>query len=397
MSSVSRRSVLAAGAAGAAGLAGGALWSPRESKPGKSTTHDSKPSNSTTSSASAPPDSGIVASAGAQQAGIARPALPQAHLLFAVWALTDPGSAGPAIGKLGGLIDQLASGAHPAVAAFGPGGLTVTVGVGPRVVRLVDPALPGAAELPAFAREDLGSATQGDVSVQLCADNPALATAAFAVLGAFMATVGSLSWSQSGARAGSQPDGVSRNLVGFLDGVIVPRGSDQLDRDVWLSGPASVAGGSIAVVRRIRLDVASLLSLPVEHQEQVIGRVRSTGAPLSGGAPGEDVDLNAKTASGTYLVPLDAHARRANPISLGLPLMLRRSYSYDNGPGDAGLMFISFQHELRTFVATQQRMDQSDALMAYATSTASGTYLILPGRSASVKLGDSLFGAGGSR
>ena len=387
MSGVSRRSVLASGAAGAAGLAGGALWSPRDQTP-----RDQTPQN-----ASAPPAAGIVASTGAQQAGITRPALAQAHLLFAVWTLTELSSAAPTISKLGGLIEQLASAAHPAVAAFGPGGLTVTVGVGPRVVRQVDPALPGAAELPTFAREDLGSAVQGDVSVQLCADNPALATAAFAVLGALMATAGPLLWSQSGARAGSRPDGVSRNLVGFLDGIIVPRGSDQLDRAVWLSGPAAVAGGAIAVVRRIRLDVASLLSLPVEHQEQVIGRVRSTGVPLSGGAPGDDVDLNAKTASGTYLVPLDAHARRANPIPLGLPLMLRRSYSYDNGPGDAGLMFISFQRELRTFVATQQRMDQGDALMAYATGTASGTYLILPGRSAGTNLGDSLFGSGGSR
>lgn len=71
--------------------------------------------------------------------------------------------------------------------------------------------------------------------------------------------------------------------------------------------------------------------------------------------------------------------------------MLRRGYAFDdgllpNGEADAGLAFICFQNTLRTFVVTQQRLDENDDLMTYATPTGSATFLILPGFSASSPL-----------
>jgi deferrochelatase/peroxidase EfeB len=72
--------------------------------------------------------------------------------------------------------------------------------------------------------------------------------------------------------------------------------------------------------------------------------------------------------------------------------MLRRGYSYANSDADKGLLFVSFQRELRTFVQTQRRLDEGDALMAFATATASGTFLVLPGFSAERPLGADLFG-----
>jgi dye decolorizing peroxidase len=64
---------------------------------------------------------------------------------------------------------------------------------------------------------------------------------------------------------------------------------------------------------------------------------------------------------------------------------LRRSYNFDEG-----LLFISFQKELRTFVATQYRMSEGDALLRYATTTTSATFLILPGFTAETPLGGAL-------
>jgi dye decolorizing peroxidase len=58
---------------------------------------------------------------------------------------------------------------------------------------------------------------------------------------------------------------------------------------------------------------------------------------------------------------------------------LRRGYTYDYGLDDRGLLFVSFQKQLRTFTATQHRLSEGDALVHYATTTASATFLILLG------------------
>lgn len=122
-----------------------------------------------------------------------------------------------------------------------------------------------------------------------------------------------------------------------------------------------------------------------------MGRRRGSSEPLSGGGPEADADLTAKSADGEYLIPADSHVRRAHPLTSGSGLMLRRSYSYDDGPTDRGLLFVCFQRDLRTFVATQHRLDEGDALMRYATATASGTFLVLPGFTPDRPLGSFLF------
>ena len=80
--------------------------------------------------------------------------------------------------------------------------------------------------------------------------------------------------------------------------------------------------------------------------------------------------------------------------------MLRRGYGYANGPtetsagdtvDDQGLLFICFQRELADFVRTQQRMDETDDLMGYATPVSSASFLILPGFTATEPLGSTLF------
>lgn len=60
------------------------------------------------------------------------------------------------------------------------------------------------------------------------------------------------------------------------------------------------------------------------------------------------------------------------------------------GIADAGLLFRSFQRSLRTFVATQQRLDEVDALSKYVTPTGSSTFAILPGFDRQHALGASL-------
>ncbi len=351
-----------------------------------------------------------VSARGSRQAGVDRPVQPQQHVALSVYDLpaaahpNAPGSDfvrrnGRLLAELGTRVLTLTThGGDAALGGFPPGDLTVTVGVGPRVVTAVDKGLPGARELPRFTREEMpDSARGGDLMVQVCGSDPQVVTLADGALRAWLVKHSAApSWAQHGFRPSARPGRAGqrvlmRNLLGFLDGIVVPRTPAELEREVWLPGPARVRGGTVAVVRRLRLDVARFLAQDLAHQERVIGRRREDGAPLSGGGPDAPMDLGAKSAQGRYLVPAMAHARRASPNGTGSGLMLRRGYSYANGPEDRGLLFICFQRELRTFVATQQRLDDGDDLSAFATATASGTFLVLPGFSAERPLGASLF------
>ena len=180
--------------------------------------------------------------------------------------------------------------------------------------------------------------------------------------------------------------------MGFMDGIVVPHDAAGFDEGVWI-GDGPLAGGSILVIRRLRLETARFRALPVDSREAVFGRRLSDGTPLSGGKPDDQVDLRAKTPEGEFVIPADAHARAAHPSFTGSPLMFRRSYSFENDGGsgaDSGLVFMSFQNELRTFVATQQRLDEVDALMPFTSPTASATFVVLPGFSDNRPLGSSL-------
>lgn len=91
------------------------------------------------------------------------------------------------------------------------------------------------------------------------------------------------------------------------------------------------------------------------------------------------------------MIPARSHARAAHPGFTGSELMLRRGYAFDDGQTDdvqrTGLMFVCFQRSLRTFTATQHRLDETDDLQRYSTTTASATFLVLPGHSSTRPLG----------
>jgi deferrochelatase/peroxidase EfeB len=343
-----------------------------------------------------------VAATGTHQAGIAQPGTPQTFCALAVLEHTDP--APSSIGEIGAAagraIRTVTSPETCAEAGLldGPGDLTVTIAVGPRLVAALDPSLPGAQQLPLFQGDDAIPADMrdGDVLVLVCSSDANDATTALQhVVGALPTT--QVRWTQRGFRARGEGT-IARNPLGFHDGVIVPRTPQELAEHVWIpSGPA--ANGTILVVRRLRLDADAFGALPHGQQERVVGRRRTDGAPLSGGGPTDEVNLLAKTPEGELLVPARAHARAAHPSFTGSHLMLRRGYAFDDGqrPGesdehvhDAGLLFMCFQRDLETYVRTQHRLDESDDLMAYVTPTASGSFLVLPGFDDTRPLGSTL-------
>ncbi|WGX97367.1 Dyp-type peroxidase domain-containing protein [Nocardioides sp. L-11A] len=389
-----RRRLLAGSAAGLAVGGAGGLWA------GSRTADDA----GTTPDASADGRGVPVAATGNRQAGVDRPATPPRQLSFVV--LGEP--AGTRLDRaavaalLAGLGEEIraltAAGTPDPRMPDGPGNLTVQVGIGAAWADLAAPGLGDRVRLPAFRGSDAlpDHLRDGDLVLAVAADDPALPDHVVDLLLAGLTGPEGLRvrWVQRAFRSPGE-GAVVRNPLGFRDGIVQPADAAAMDEGVWLAdGPA--AGGTIGVVRRFALAAAAFGALDADARAAVIGR-RADGTPLSGGDPDGEVDLTAKTPHGEYLVPADSHARAAHPSFTGSPLMARRSYAIRiDGDGTApqpGLLFWSFQNDVRIFARTQQRMDRVDRLMDFATPTAELGYLVLPGFTADRALGAGLFGS----
>jgi dye decolorizing peroxidase len=375
-STFSRRALFAGvGAAGVAGLAGFALGSAVDG-----------PSQDAALTATGP-----VPALGEHQPGIERPRIPQQHCLLAVLDV-DIDELRESLAGLGERIVELTD---PAAAAppvpDGPGDLSVTVGLGARALAATAaPELADLVALPPFAG-DAGLPAEvlgGDLLLSVNASDPGILEPVLAALVAVVAGA-RLRWSEFGFR-GAPVEGVVRNSLGYWDGIVRPSSAAEFDSDVWI-GSGRLAGGTICVVRRFRLEVERFRGLPSAERDATIGRVEGSGAPLSGGVRDTPVDLSAKTPSGEFLVPANAHVRAAHPSFTGSPLMLRRGYSYRSTATDLGHLFVSFQNDVATFTRTQLRLDEVDALMRFATPTATGAFAILPGWQDGSTLGGTLF------
>ncbi|MEU5078198.1 MULTISPECIES: iron uptake transporter deferrochelatase/peroxidase subunit [Streptomyces] len=280
----------------------------------------------------------------------------------------------------------------------GPSSLTVTFGFGRSFfdrtgLRKQRPA--ALDPLPDFSSDRLDKArSDGDLWVQIGADD---ALVAFHALRAIQKDAGSAArvrWQMNGFNrspgATAHPM-TARNLMGQLDGTGNPKPSDaDFEKRIFVpaSGePAWMANGSYAVVRRIRMLLDDWEKLSTTAQEQVIGRRKADGAPLSGGTETTPMDLEKADAKGDYLVPLNAHARITRPDRNGGAAMLRRPFSYHDGidadgTPDAGLLFICWQADpLRGFVPVQRKLDRGDALSPFIRHEASGLFAV-PGGAA---------------
>ncbi|MEV5873942.1 iron uptake transporter deferrochelatase/peroxidase subunit [Streptomyces sp. NPDC052101] len=280
----------------------------------------------------------------------------------------------------------------------GPSSLTITFGFGHGFFGRtgLEKQRPSALDpLPDFSSDHLDKArSDGHLWVQIGAND---ALVAFHALRAIQKDAGGaarLRWQMNGFNrtpgATAHPM-TARNLMGQLDGTRNPKPTDSdFDQRIFLpaSGdPAWMAHGSYAVVRRIRMLLDDWEKLSVTAQEAVIGRRKSTGAPLSGGDETTPMDLEKANAKGEYVVPLNAHARITRPDKNGGAAMLRRPFSYHDGfdadgTPDAGLLFVCWQTDpLRGFVPVQRKLDRGDALSQFIRHEASGLFAV-PGGAA---------------
>ncbi|MFJ8110151.1 iron uptake transporter deferrochelatase/peroxidase subunit [Streptomyces sp. NPDC096132] len=282
----------------------------------------------------------------------------------------------------------------------GPSSLTITFGFGNSFFARtgLDKQRPVALDpLPDFSSDHLDKArSNGDLWVQIGADD---ALVAFHALRAIQKDAGSAAkvrWQMNGFNrtpgATAHPM-TARNLMGQMDGTRNPKPTDSdFDERIFVpvkstKDPAWMANGSYAVVRRIRMLLDDWEKLSQAAQEQVIGRRKSNGAPLSGGSETTAMDLEKTDANGDLVVPINAHARITRPDQNGGAAMLRRPFSYHDGidvdgTPDAGLLFVCWQADpLRGFVTVQRKLDRGDALSKYIRHESSGLFAV-PGGAA---------------
>jgi deferrochelatase/peroxidase EfeB len=355
---------------------------------------------------------------GEHQAGIATPA--QDRLVFASFDVTadTPGELRDLLREWTAAAARMTAG-RPAGAAnhvqlvppddtgealgLPAASLTITFGLGPS---LFDGRFGLAAHRPATLRElpplpgdQLDpDRSGGDLCVQACADDPQVAFHAVRNLARLGRGSVAMRWCQLGfgrTSTTSRSQSTPRNLMGFKDGTNNIRAEDHaaMERHVWLGAsdsPAWMRGGTYLVARRIRMLIEVWDRASLQDQQETIGRVKDSGAPLGGRSEFDPVER--------ARLPVDAHVKLAGPAANTGERILRRGYSFtdgmdpDLGELDAGLFFICFQRDpAKQFVAIQRRLATNDALNEYIKHTGSAVFAVPPGVRPGGYVADGLF------
>ena len=417
MTQVSRRGLIGSGA----GVAGVALGAAGGWYAGDHAAHATTSGNPTT-----------YPFRGAHQAGIVTPAQDRLHFaafdittrsrgelvgLLKAWTraaerMTQGLSAGP-VGPTEGAPLAPPDDTGEAI-GLSPGGLTLTFGFGPGMFRdargrdrfgLADRQPEALRDLPHFAADALDpERSRGDICVQACSEDPQVAVHAIRNLARIGFGTVAVRWSQLGfgrTSTTSTSQSTPRNLFGFKDGTanVKAEQSADLEKFVWVD-PADdqewLGGGSYLVARRINMHIETWDRQGLQPQEQVVGRTKGAGAPLSGGTEFTAIDLAVKGTDGP-LIPIDSHVSVVSPDRNDGVRMLRRGYNFVDGSNalgglDAGLFFIAYVRDPRThFIPLQARMASNDAMMEYLQFTSSAIFAVPPGTKSGEHVGRALF------
>jgi deferrochelatase/peroxidase EfeB len=298
-----------------------------------------------------------------------------------------------------------------------PSRLTLTFGFGPTLFRdadgrdrfgLADRQPDALRRLPHFPADMLREQrSDGDLCVQACADDPQVAVHAIRNLSRIAFGSAALRWSQLGfgrTSSTSTSQQTPRNLFGFKDGTANLKAEEpsEVEKHVWVQSDddpkaAWLAGGSYLVARRINMHIETWDRTSLREQEQLVGRDRPQGAPLSGGKEFTEPDFALTGSDDQPLISTTSHVRLAHPSQNGGARMLRRGYNFTDGNDDlgrldAGLFFVAYVRDpRRQYIPMQNRLSRDDGLMEYLQHTGSALFAVPPGVRRGSFLGADLF------
>jgi deferrochelatase/peroxidase EfeB len=290
------------------------------------------------------------------------------------------------------------------------GGLTITIGYGPSLFDSrfgLAPRKPALLDdLPALPNENLDpNYVGGDICIQACSDDPLVAFHAVRNLARLGLGVVDYNWMELGfgkTSSTSTSQATPRNLLGFKDGTrnIKAQQTDLLDDYVWVGRDADqswMRGGSYLISRRIQMFIENWDRDYLQDQENVIGRAKVTGAPLTGGEEFTTPHFTQKNDQGQLVIPANAHIRLASHDENGGTRLLRRGYSFTDGMDPvrgtllAGLFFIAFVQNPDQFIRLQNKLGSQDALNEYIQHIGSGIFAVQGGLERGGHWGDGLF------
>jgi deferrochelatase/peroxidase EfeB len=290
--------------------------------------------------------------------------------------------------------------------------LTITFGFGPTLFRtaegvdrfgIAEKAPADLTELPLFPFDLLDERLSGgDLCIQACANDPQVAVHAIRNLTRIAFGTARIRWSQLGfgrTSSTSTSQTTPRNLFGFKDGTANVKAEEPaaLEDFVWVGGDSDqswMAGGTYLVTRKILMTIENWDRVKLREQNEIIGRDKGEGAPLSGGTEFTAPDFTVKRTDGEPAIPAHAHMRLAHPDKSGTR-MLRRGYNYVDGNNElgqlnAGLFFMSFQRSPQQFVKVQSAL-ATDMLNEYIRHIGSALFAMPPGAASGSFVGAGLF------
>lgn len=297
--------------------------------------------------------------------------------------------------------------------------LTVTIGFGPTLFSkdgvdrfgLAAKQPEALVDLPRFAGDQLvPERTGGDLSVQVCADDLMVVENAIRRFAKLANGVAEMRWGQMGFAGGFPKGQTPRNQMGFLDGTINIKPKDAKEY-LWVGdeAPKWMQGGSYMVIRPIRISLDHWDDMNIAFQEETVGRMKVSGAPIGKKLEKEELGLQRTDKDGNLVVNEFSHAAMSAPESNDGAQILRRAFNYDNGlmkvaerwppwrqlvTFDAGLLFQCYQRDPRTgFIKIFTKMAQLDMLNQFVTHVGSGIFACPHGVKPGQYIGQDLFEA----
>ena len=273
--------------------------------------------------------------------------------------------------------------------AENPARLTITFGFGYSLFKKIGATdswpIPEI-EIPAYSMDKLESQwSDGDFLIQAAGDDSISIFHAVHELARDAAPFATIRWQQrgfsnaAGVNVGHDP----RSLFGQVDGTANAKiGTPVFEERTWSTSPVEFNGGSTMVIRRIRFNFGTWDRLSTNKKDAALGRKLVDGSPVSGGDLSTPLDLDTKKDEGSYVIPEDAHVRNAfTDKNRGIT---RRGANYDDnyladGTHDAGLIFTSFQAELKRYLDIQSALAMLDSLNKWTTPVGSALFIIPTG------------------